>query len=76
MDSAAATVPSLIGDTVSSASQALQAVGVVIGDESSIGCINDAIISTQSPSAGTPVVAGSAVSVGLGTAPVPPQSCP
>jgi hypothetical protein len=70
------TVPSLIGDTVSSASQALQAVGMVIGDQSSIGCLNDAIISTQSPSAGTRAVAGSAVSVGLGTAPVPPQSCP
>jgi PASTA domain len=69
-------VPSVIGDSVSEASQALQAAGLVLGDQTTNGCINDLVISSQAPGAGAQVVAGSAVSVGLGTPPVPPHSCP
>jgi PASTA domain len=70
------TVPDVIGDTESGASQALQAVGLVLGAESSNGCFDETHIYTQSPSAGTQVPAGSAVSIGFGTPPVPPRVCP
>jgi hypothetical protein len=69
-------VPNVIGDTAADAGQALQAAGLVLGDQTTNGCINDSVISSQAPGAGAQVATGSAVSVGLGTRPVPPHVCP
>jgi alpha-tubulin suppressor-like RCC1 family protein len=73
-----ATVPSLIGDTTSQASQALQAAGLVLGTVSSVidyTCENIGTVESQNPGAGTSVNPGTAVSVTIGKAPPPPHQC-
>jgi len=75
----AGTVPTLIGDTKVQASAALTAAGLVLGTVSSVvdyTCDNIGIVRSQSPSAGTSVLPGSAVSITLGKAPPPPFQCP
>jgi hypothetical protein len=69
-------VPNLIGETATEAGQTLQAAGLVLGGQTTAGCINSDQVSGQSPRAGAQVAAGSAVSITLGTAPVPPHVCP
>ena len=73
---AAPVVPNLIGETTTDAGQTLQSAGLVLGGQTTVGCINSDQVSGQSPVAGTQVAAGSAVSITLGTAPVPPHVCP
>jgi serine/threonine-protein kinase len=73
------TVPSLIGDSTAQASQALQAVGLVLGTVSSAtdySCNNIATVMSQNPVAASSVSPGSAVSITLGKAPPLPHQCP
>jgi len=74
----AGTVPSLIGDTEAQASAVLAAAGLGLGTVSYVAdytCTTIGLVRSQSPSAGTSVPAGSAVSVTIGKAP-PPSQCP
>jgi alpha-tubulin suppressor-like RCC1 family protein len=75
----AGTVPSLIGDTQAQASAVLTAAGLELGTVSYVAdytCTTIGLVRSQSPSAGTSVPAGSAVSVTIGKAPPPPSQCP
>ncbi len=73
-----AVVPSLSGDTQGQASQALQAVGLVLGTVSTIvdgTCSNIGTVMKQKPGPGTTVLPGSAVSITIGKSPAPPHQC-
>ncbi|MFD8717733.1 PASTA domain-containing protein [Streptomyces sp. NPDC059629] len=71
------TVPSVLGDTQARASQALTAAGYVLGSVGSVvDCDNINRVSSQSPSAGTVLLPGSAVSITIGRKPTPPAQCP
>lgn len=75
----AGTVPSLIGATLAHAGAVLTAAGLTLGTVSYVAdytCTTIGLVRSQSPSAGTSVPAGSAVSVTLGKAPPPPTQCP
>ncbi|WP_405854081.1 PASTA domain-containing protein [Streptomyces sp. NBC_01515] len=70
------TVPGLSGDTSAQAGQALSAAGYVLGSVGSVvDCDNINRVSSQSPSAGTVLLPGSAVSIKLGKKPTPPAQC-
>jgi PASTA domain len=73
---AAPVVPNLTGETAAEAGQTLQSAGLVLGGQTTVGCVNSDQVSGQSPAPGTQVAAGAAVSITLGTAPVPPHVCP
>ena len=73
------TVPSLIGDTLAQAGAVLTAAGLGLGTVSYVTdytCATIGLVRSQSPSAGTSVASGSAVSVTIGKAPPPPSQCP
>jgi hypothetical protein len=75
----AGTVPDLIGDTQAQANAVLAAVGLGLGTVSYVTdytCTNLGLVRSQSPSAGTTVPPGSAVSVTIAKAPPPPSQCP
>ena len=75
----AGTVPSLIGDTLAHAGAVLTAAGLTLGTVSYVAdytCTTIGLVRSQSPSAGTSVPSGSAVSVTIGKAPPPPSQCP
>ena len=69
-------VPDLTGDMQAQASQALQAVGLVLGAVTEVTdkYCNHLGVMSQTPAAGTTVFPGSAVSVTIGQA--PPNGCP
>jgi len=69
-------VPDLTGDMQAQASQALQAVGLVLGAVTEVTdkYCNHLGVMSQDPPAGTTVFPGSAVSVTIGQA--PPNGCP
>ncbi|MBK3635168.1 PASTA domain-containing protein, partial [Streptomyces sp. MBT97] len=70
------TVPDLTGDTLAQARQALTNAGYVLGSVGSVvDCENVQRVSGQSPSAGTPLVRGSSVSIDIGRRPAPPRQC-
>ncbi|GGQ52732.1 PASTA domain-containing protein [Streptomyces asoensis] len=70
------TVPDLTGDTLAQARQALTNEGYVLGSVGSVvDCENVQRVSSQSPSAGTPLVRGSSVSIDIGRRPAPPRQC-
>jgi beta-lactam-binding protein with PASTA domain len=72
-----ATVPSVVGDTVATASSALQAVGLAVGTISNIkSCdVRASIIASQTPRAGTVVALGSTVNLVVSSG-RPPTPCP
>jgi len=72
-------VPNLIGDTQAQASAVLAAAGLGLGTVTYVAdytCTTIGLVRSQSPSAGTSVPSGSAVSVTIGKAPPPPTQCP
>jgi serine protease len=70
-------VPDLIGDTLSQAGQALNAAGLVMGTKSyKVDCNNIGLVAAQNPAPGTRVVAGTYVSITIGTKPTWPAVCP
>ncbi len=70
------TVPNLFGDSPEQAGDELQAAGLVLGGlTSTVDCNNLGTVDNQSPSAGTLVAPGSAVSITVGREPDPPMVC-
>jgi alpha-tubulin suppressor-like RCC1 family protein len=75
----AVAVPAVLGYTTAQAGQALQAAGLTLGTVSTLidsTCNNIGTVMKQSPSPGTMVPPGSAVSITIGKAPPPPRLCP
>jgi hypothetical protein len=73
-----ATVPPVVGDTLSAAAQALQAAGFVVGQKQYVidyTCDNINLVVRQSPLAGTHAAPGTAVNLTFGKAPPPPYAC-
>jgi PASTA domain len=72
----AVAVPDLFGDTPDQAIAELQAVGLVLGSSTTdVNCDSLGLVDRQSPTAGTQVASGSAVSITTGTEPDPPAVC-
>lgn len=68
-------VPDLRGDTQAQARQALANAGYVLGGAGSVvDCENVQRVSSQTPSAGTPLVRGASVSIDMGRKPTPPNA--
>lgn len=72
-----ATVPDLIGDTVTQAQQELQTAGLTLGTQKNITDCNslNRIVHTT-PTAGSLVQPGTPVTISVGAKPKPPQVCP
>jgi hypothetical protein len=71
------TVPDLIGEPRQTAFDDINAAGLVVGSvDTAVDCNNLGDVDSQSPDAGTQVVAGSAVSITTGVRPAPPMVCP
>ncbi|MEV0225916.1 PASTA domain-containing protein [Streptomyces sp. NPDC050704] len=69
-------VPDLTGGTQTQARQALLNAGYRLGGVgSAVDCDNVQRVSRQNPTAGTPLVRGSSVSITIGRKPTPPQQC-
>jgi len=76
-ESSFVTVPTLTGDNTATASQQLQAAGLVLGTVSKAvddTCSHIGTVMSQNPLAGTTVSFGSAVSITIGTPPA--HACP
>ena len=74
-----AVVPDLTGDSTSVAANALGAAGLTLGQVTTATdntCSNLGTVMEQNPSAGSQVVAGTAVNITLGQKPPPPLHCP
>ena len=72
-------VPDVRNDGLAQASQVLAAAGLAVGQVSNVldaTCNNIGTVLRQNPVPGTPVQAGSAVSLFIGQRPPPPYHCP
>jgi serine protease len=70
-------VPNLIGLSQTGATAALTSAGLRLGLVSKVvDCNNQGIVLGQNPSAGTTVLASSAVNITVGSRPAPPRVCP
>ena len=71
-----ATVPDVLGDALSEATQVLNTAGLAVGQQSNVrDCGNVNGVSIESPHAGTVVPQGSAVNLSIGQKPPTPFSC-